>query len=54
MFVEMAKEVIENSILKRVVIDAINENRFEVYTRDYGNVEVVSIDVLQELLEGEK
>ena len=26
MFVEMAKEVIENSILKQVVIDKINEN----------------------------
>ena len=49
----MASEVIENSIQKQVVVDVINENGFEVYTREYGNVEVVSIDVLQELLEGE-
>lgn len=44
----------ENFIPKQVVINTINENEFEVYTREYGNVEVVSIDVLQELLEGEK
>ena len=43
-----------NSIPKQAVIDTINENGFEVYTREYGNIEVVSIDVLQELLEGEK
>ena len=41
-----------NSIPKQAVIDTINENGFEVYTREYGNIEVVSIDVLQELLEG--
>lgn len=44
----------ENFIPKQVVINTINENEFEVYTREYGNVEVVSIDVLQELLEGVK
>ena len=44
----------ENSIAKEKVIDTINENGFEVYTKEYGNIEVVSIDVLQELLEGEK
>ena len=43
-----------NSIPKQAVIDTINENGFEVYTREYGNIEVVSIDILQELLEGEK
>ena len=43
-----------DSIPKQAVIDTINENGFEVYTREYGNIEVVSIDVLQELLEGEK
>ena len=43
-----------NSIPKQAVIDTINENGFEVYTREYGNIEVVSIDVLQELLGGEK
>lgn len=38
-------------IPKQKIQDAINENRFEVYTREYGNVEVVSIEVLEELLE---
>ena len=38
-------------ISKQVVIDIIDENGFEVYTREYGNVEVVSIDALQEFLE---
>ena len=42
----------ENFIPKQVVINTINDNGFEVYTKEYGNVEVVSIDVLQELLEG--
>lgn len=46
------EDFVKNYIPKQVIIDAINENRFEVYTREYGNVEVVSIDVLQELLEG--
>ena len=40
-------------ISKQVVKDIIDENGFEVYTREYGNVEVVSIDALQEFLEGE-
>lgn len=43
---------LKNSIPKQVVINTINDNGFEVYTKEYGNVEVVSIDVLQELLEG--
>lgn len=38
-------------IPKQVVKDIIDENGFEVYTREYGNVEVVSIDALQEFLE---
>lgn len=41
-------------IPKQVVKDIIDENGFEVYTREYGNVEVVSIDALQEFLEGEE
>ena len=40
-----------NSIPKQKVKDTINENGFEVYTREYGNVEVVSIEALEELLE---
>ena len=44
----------ENGIAKQVVINTINDNGFEVYTKEYGNVEVVSIEVLQELLEGER
>lgn len=37
--------------------EIINNNGFEVYTRDYGNIDVVDIDSLQNLLEtieGEK
>jgi uncharacterized NAD(P)/FAD-binding protein YdhS len=48
------EEFMSNYINKQVVIDTINENGFEVYTREYGNIEVVSIDVLQELLERKK
>ena len=52
--VQSLQRKLENSIPKQVVINTINDNGFEVYTKEYGNVEVVSIDVLQELLEGEK
>ena len=48
------KAIRHNYINKQALIDTINENGFEVYTKEYGNVEVISIDVLQELLEGEK
>ena len=48
------EEFISNYINKQALINTTNENGFEVYTREYGNIEVVSIDVLQELLEGEK
>lgn len=41
-------------ILKEKVKDLINENGFEVYTREYENVEVVSIETLEELLEESK
>jgi len=51
---DMYFKLSDNSIPKKKVIDVINENGFEVYTKEYGNVEVVSIDVLQELLQGEK
>lgn len=40
-----------NSIPKQKVKDTINENGFEVHTREYGAVEVVSIETLEELLE---
>lgn len=50
--VQSLQRKLENSIPKQVVINTINDNGFEVYTKEYGNVEVVSIDVLQELLEG--
>lgn len=43
-----------NSVPAQKVKDTINENGFEVYTREYGNVEVVSIEVLEELLEESK
>lgn len=35
MFVEMAKEVIENSILKQVVIDVLQNNRNELFSMTY-------------------
>ena len=41
-------------IPKEKVKDLINENGFEVYTREYENVEVVSIETLEELLEESK
>ena len=50
--VQSLQRKLENSIPKQVVINTINDNGFEVYTKEYRNVEVVSIDVLQELLEG--
>lgn len=40
-----------DTIEKQKVKDIINENGFEVYTREYGNVEVVGIEALEELLE---
>lgn len=68
MFVEMAKEVIENSILKQVVIDKIEEykkqqNKYEnelqePFAFNYFHREALKlahkIQALQELLEGEK
>lgn len=54
---EEYRRVIENAQrdikkqFEQKVKDIINENGFEVYTREYGNVEVVSIEVLEELLE---
>lgn len=37
-------------IHKDKIRELINNNGFEVYTRDYGNIDVVDIDSLQELL----
>ena len=68
MFVEMAKEVIENSILKQVVKDKIEEykkqqNKYEnelqePFAFNYFHREALKlahkIQALQELLEGEK
>ena len=45
------EEYMSQFVSKQKVKDIINENGFEVYTREYGNVEVVSIEVLEELLE---
>ena len=45
------EEYMSQFVPKQKVKDIINENGFEVYTREYGNVEVVSIEVLEELLE---
>lgn len=42
---------IENSISKEVIEKKIEDNAFEVHTREWGNVEVISIEVLQEILE---
>lgn len=48
MFVEMAKEVIENSILKQVVIDLIKKE-----TIDISGFKCIAVEDLQELLGGE-
>lgn len=51
-FADTMLNYIENSISKEKVEETIEDNGFEVHTREWGNVEVVSIEVLQELLEG--
>ena len=48
-FIKMAKEVVENSILKQVIIDLI-ENE----TIDISGFECIAVEDLQELLEGER
>ena len=60
MFVKMAKEVIENSILKQVVIDKVNEinKKYEDSKDENGESPYFypdfTIRILQKLLEGEK
>ena len=57
MFVEMAKEVIENSILKQTIIDKVKENKQILDRTNDGNLRerlYIENDILQELLEGEK
>lgn len=60
MFVEMAKEVIENSILKQVVIDKVNEinKKYEDSKDENGESPYYypdfTIRILQELLGGER
>ena len=57
-FIKMAKEVIDNSILKQVVIDKIDELKLSGGSDGKDNVEnlvrELTIDILQELLEGER
>lgn len=48
----ISREYVEkNYIHKDVIKKLIDSNGFEVYTRDYGNIAVVDIDSLYELLE---
>lgn len=57
MFVEMAKEVIENSILKQTIIDKVKENKQILDKTNDGNLrERLYIEnvIMKELLEGEK
>lgn len=63
MFVEMAKEVIENSILKQVVKEVLQNNRNELFSMTYLSKEqykpyemqIERINKIeQELLEGER
>lgn len=51
----ISREYVEkNYIRKDVIKKLIDSNGFEVYTRDYGNIDVIDIDSLYELLEGTK
>lgn len=48
----ISREYVEkNYIRKDVIKKLIDSNGFEVYTRDYGNIDVIDIDSLYELLE---
>ena len=57
MFVEMAKEVIENSILKQTIIDKVKENKQILDKTNDGNLRerlYIENGIMKELLEGEK
>lgn len=57
MFVEMAKEVIENSILKQTIIDKVKENKQILDKINDGNLRerlYIENGIMKELLEGEK
>lgn len=44
----------ENSISRDKIKEKIEKDAFEVHTREYGNIDVIAIDDLQELLGEEK
>lgn len=57
MFGEMAKEVIENSILKQTIIDKVKENKQILDKTNDGNLRerlYIENGIMKELLEGEK
>ena len=57
MFVEMAKEVIENSILKQTIIDKVKENKQILDRTNDGNLRerlYIENGIMKELLEGER
>ena len=57
MFVEMAKEVIENSILKQTIIDKVKENNQILDKTNDGNLRerlYIENGIMKELLEGER
>lgn len=43
----------KNFVSKDKIREIMNENGFEVWTREYGNVDVVSLDSLNDLLKEE-
>ena len=45
-------EVEECYISKDKIRELIKDNSFEVYTKEYGNIDVIDLDSLNELLEG--
>lgn len=51
--IDTVLQELDNSIPKQVIEETIEDNAFEVHTKEWGNVYVLSIEVLQELLEGE-
>lgn len=48
---DLQKHIKQNYIQKEKIRKLIETNAFEVNTRDYGNIEVIDIESINELLE---
>lgn len=49
--IEIALQELDNSISKDKLKEIIDNNAFEINTHDYGKIDVLATEVLQELLE---